>query len=214
MARALVLDFGGVVTRTLHETHEQTEKALGLEPGTLTWRGPFAPESDPLWNAMQNEEISEREYYAQRTREVSDLIDAGWTKMSQFIRAARGDDPAAIIRPEAIDAIATAKSQGHLLAILSNELDLFYGQDFRRKLPFLKNFKLIVDATYTHVLKPDARAYLDCCEQLGLAPGECVFVDDQKKNIAGAVAVGMQTVLFDVTHPGESYQRALALLNP
>lgn len=214
VARALVLDFGGVITRTLHETHEQTEKALGLESGTLTWLGPFAPETDSLWQAMQNEEISERDYYAQRTREVSDLINAGWTEMSQFIRAARGTDPAAIIRPEALDAIATARSQGHELAILSNELDLFYGQDFRHKLPFLEDFSLIVDATYTHILKPDARAYLDCCEQLGLAPGDCVFVDDQKKNIAGAVAVGMQTVHFDVTHPGGSYQQALALLNP
>ncbi len=213
VARALVLDFGGVVTRTLHETHEQTEKALGLASGTLTWLGPFAPETDSLWQAMQDEEISEREYYAQRTREVSDLIGAGWTEMSQFVRAARGADPAAIIRPEALDAIAAAKSQGHKLAILSNELDLFYGQDFRDKLPFLKDFNLIVDATYTHVLKPDARAYLDCCAALGLAPGDCVFVDDQKKNVAGAVATGMQAVHFDVIHPGESYQQALALLN-
>ena len=163
---------------------------------------------------MQNGEISERDYYAQRTREVSDLINAGWTEMSQFIRAARGAEPAAIIRPEALDAIATAKSQGHKLAILSNELDLFYGQDFRDKLPFLEDFDLIVDATYTHVLKPDARAYLDCCAALGLAPGDCVFVDDQKKNVTGAIAVGMHAVHFDVTHPGGSYQQALALLNP
>ena len=213
MGRALVLDFGGVVTRTLHETHEQTEKALGLDPGTLTWLGPFAPETDSLWRAMQDEEISEREYYAERTREVSDLIDAGWTEMSQFIRAARGADPLDIIRPEALAAIATARSQGHLLAILSNELDLFYGQDFRHKLPFLIDFDVIVDATYTHLLKPDSRAYLDCCEQLKLAPVDCVFVDDQRKNIAGAIAVGMKTVHFDVTHPGGSYRKALALLN-
>ena len=28
--RALILDFGGVVTRTLFETHDMTERALGL----------------------------------------------------------------------------------------------------------------------------------------------------------------------------------------
>ena len=32
--RALILDFGGVITRTLFETHPQTEKALGLSLGT------------------------------------------------------------------------------------------------------------------------------------------------------------------------------------
>jgi putative hydrolase of the HAD superfamily len=36
LGRALILDFGGVVTRTFFETHDHTEKALGLRPGTLT----------------------------------------------------------------------------------------------------------------------------------------------------------------------------------
>jgi putative hydrolase of the HAD superfamily len=30
--QALVLDFGGVVTKTLFETHALTEQALGLKP--------------------------------------------------------------------------------------------------------------------------------------------------------------------------------------
>ena len=47
--RALVLDFGGVVTRTLFETHRETERVLGLASGTLRWAGPFDPGSDPLW---------------------------------------------------------------------------------------------------------------------------------------------------------------------
>ena len=212
-SRALVLDFGGVITRTIHETHTQTENALGIPAGTLTWRGPFDPDTDPLWVTMQNGEISERDYYAHRTSEISELIGAGWTDMSQFIRAARGADPSAIIRPEALDAIATAKTQGHRLAILSNEMDLFYGEDFRRNLDFLDNFDVIVDASYSDILKPDARAYLDCCEQLDLGPDDCVFVDDQQKNIAGADAVGMRTLHFDVTQPGASYEQALALLN-
>ena len=46
--RALILDFGGVISRTLFETHDLTEAALGLPSGTLTWRGPFDPATDPL----------------------------------------------------------------------------------------------------------------------------------------------------------------------
>jgi len=37
--QALVLDFGSVITRTLFETHTQSEEALGLPRGTLTLRG-------------------------------------------------------------------------------------------------------------------------------------------------------------------------------
>ena len=43
MTKALVLDFGGVISRTLFETHAMTEAALGLPAGTLTWRGCASP---------------------------------------------------------------------------------------------------------------------------------------------------------------------------
>ena len=67
--QGLILDFGGVVTRTLFETHDLSEAALGLAPGTLTWRGPFDPDNDPLWQDMQADRISERDYWMRRTRE-------------------------------------------------------------------------------------------------------------------------------------------------
>ena len=124
----------------------------------------------------------------------------------------RGADPAAVIRPEALDAIGRAKAEGHRLAILSNELDLFYGKDFRDKLPFLSDVDLIVDATYTGILKPDPRAFAFITEGLNMPASDCVFVDDQKKNLKGAETVGMPFVHFDVTRPAESYAKALGLL--
>jgi putative hydrolase of the HAD superfamily len=210
--RALILDFGGVITRTLFETHAMTEAALGLTPGTLTWQGPFAPEADTLWQEMQAGQITERGYWAERTREVAALIGADWQEMSDFVRAARGADPEAVIRPEAREAIASAKAEGHALAILSNELDLFYGADFREKLPFLADFDVIVDATYTGILKPDPRAYAECLDQLQLPAEACVFVDDQPRNVAGAEAIGLHAIRFDVTDPGASYAAARAAL--
>lgn len=209
-ARALVLDFGGVITRTLFETHALTERALGLAAGTLTWRGPFDPGGDPLWCAMQKGDISERDYWATRTREVAALIGANWREMKDFVIATRGSDPLAVIRPQALAALDRAKAAGVKLAILSNELDLFYGKDFREKLPFLKDFAAIVDATHTEILKPDPRAYTLVTAALALDPGDCVFVDDQKRNIDGAARAGMIPVHFDVRHPGVSFDAALA----
>lgn len=207
--RALVLDFGGVVTRTLFETHELTEKALGLKPGTLTWQGPFDVASDPLWRSMQADEISERDYWKTRTREVGQLVGEDWDAMETFVRRARGADPEAVVRPEADRAIRTAHAVGVKLAVLSNELDLFYGADFRGRLPLLSLFETIVDATYTKILKPDLRAYQSVADALGLPTGACVFVDDQKRNIDGAIAAGMLPIHFDVASPARSYAEAL-----
>ncbi len=212
MTRALILDFGGVVTRTLFETHAQSEAALGLPPGSLTWTGPFDPQRDPLWQSMQAGAISERDYWARRTAEVGRLIGQDWTQMSDFVRAARGPNPDAVIRPEFRTTIARVRAAGIRLAILSNELDLFYGADFRDKLAFLADFDVITDATYTGILKPDPRAYRTCLDQLGLPADACVFVDDQRRNVDGARALGLPAIHFNVADPATSYNQALHLL--
>ena len=210
--KALVLDFGGVVTRTMFETHDITERALGLAPGSITWRGPFDTATDPLWRSMQAREITERDYWMTRTREVGQLLGEDWTDMKSFVQRARGADAELVLRPEARDAILKVKQAGLKLAILSNELDLFYGVEFRKRFPLIELFDAIVDATYTKILKPDPRAYEQVLAELGLDRRNCVFVDDQKKNIEGAEAVGLPYVHFDVTRPAESYARALEML--
>lgn len=211
-AAALVLDFGGVISRMLFETHALSEKALGLAPGSLRWKGPFDPASDPLWQDMQAERLSERDYWLLRTREVGALLGENWDRMETFVRRARGADVEAVIRPEAVAAIERARAAGKRVAILSNELDLFYGADFRDRLPLLRHAELIVDATYTGILKPDPRAYAMVTEGLDLPARQCVFVDDQQRNADGARRAGMQVVHFDVLRPAESFAQALRLL--
>lgn len=210
--RALVLDFGGVITRTLFETQPENERALGLPPGTLAWRGPFDPAADALWRSMQAGEITEREYYLERARETGLRVGEIWTSLPRFLRRVRGADPMAAIRPEALAAIGSAKRAGAKLAVLSNELDLFYGDELRAGLAFLRDFDLIVDATYTGILKPDPRAYRLVTEGLALAPAHCVYVDDQMRNVLGAVASGFDAVHFDVTRPAEGFRMALERL--
>lgn len=210
--RALVLDFGGVITRTLFETHDITEAELGLAPGTLRWRGPFDPDGDPLWRDMQDGLLSERDYWLTRAREVGRLVGEDWDRMETLVTRARGADPASAIRPEAVAAIEAAKAAGCRLAILSNELDLFYGRELRQRVAVLRQFDCIVDATYTGILKPDPRAYALCLERLGLPASACVFVDDQPNNVAGATNAGMQGIQFDIRQPARSYRRALAML--
>lgn len=214
MKRALILDFGGVITRTLFETHDQTERALGLAPGTLSWRGPFDPAGDALWRAMQAGRITERDYWLERSREVGRLLGEDWDRMETLVRRARGADPEAMLRPQTIALMHEASQAGCRLALLSNELDLFYGADLRERLAILREVETIVDATHTGILKPDPRAYSMCLDALGLPASACVFVDDQARNVVGARAVGLAAVAFDVTQPQAScdaVRRALGL---
>jgi len=206
--RALVLDFGGVISRTLFETHDQTETALGLPAGTLQWRGPFAPDTDAAWRDMQAGRISERDYWLLRTREVGRLLGEDWDQMQTLVQRARGAEPDRVARPETLALMRDARAAGQRLAILSNELDLFYGADLRERMRALREVEVIVDATYTGILKPNPRAYALCVQQLGVAPADCVFVDDQQRNVEGAAAVGMTALWFDVTKPRASCDTA------
>jgi putative hydrolase of the HAD superfamily len=209
---ALVLDFGGVISRTLFETHDQTEAALGLPPGSLQWRGPFEPERDVLWRDMQAGRLSERDYWLRRTREVGRLLGEDWSEMQTLVQRARGADPDRVARPETVALMRDAHTAGLRLAILSNELDLFYGAALRQRMRALRDVEVIVDATYTGILKPDPRAYALCTQQLALAPGECLFVDDQPRNVEGARDFGMVALGFDVTRPAASCDAARRLL--
>ena len=140
------------------------------------------------------------------------MVGEDWTDMQTFVRRARGAEPELVLRPEAHEAILQVKAAGLKLAILSNELDLFYGAEFRRRFPLIDRFDVIVDATHTGILKPDPRAYEQVLAELGIAREACVFVDDQLKNIEGARAVRLPHVHFDVTRPSQGYAQALAML--
>ncbi|MFZ0386251.1 MAG: HAD family phosphatase [Solirubrobacteraceae bacterium] len=52
---------------------------------------------------------------------------------------------------------------------------------------------------YSHEVrcrKPDPRIYEIACERLAVAPGRAVFLDDVQANVDGALAVGIEAVLF------------------
>lgn len=205
--KGLLLDFGGVISVTLFERHALSEETLGLPAGALTWRGPFAPEGDRLWADMIADKITEREYWARRAAEVGRCLGEDWDMLT-LIRRTRGDDANRHVRPEAARVVRLAKAAGKRVGILSNELELFYGRDTMDRLDILKEIDSLVDATHTHILKPDPEAYALGCEALGLAPGEVVFVDDQPRNVDGARRAGLDAIQFDVTRPHASFAEA------
>lgn len=196
--KVLLLDFGSVISVSVFERHLETEQTLGLPPGTLTWLGPIDPSTDSLWQSMQRDDISERDYWAIRAREVGAAIGEGdWTVRAMLTRT-RQTDPDAVVRPGMVKLIRRARANGILVGILSNELELFYGPEFLSQMSVLKDMAAIVDATHTGILKPDRRAYEMALAALKASADEVLFVDDQMRNIVGAVKAGLQVQYFDL----------------
>jgi putative hydrolase of the HAD superfamily len=199
---ALLLDFGCVISRSMFENMGMVERGLGLAPGTLSWRGPLDPSTDPLWRHMQADRITERQYWAMRSAEVAELIGETWDTYDLQERASTICG-LAWFRSEIVDLLDDARAAGIRTGILTNELALFHTQEWLDTVPALKRIDAIVDATFTKILKPDPRAYRMALEALQSRPEQTLFVDDQLRNVRGAEAVGINTVHFDVRQPAE-----------
>jgi len=55
---------------------------------------------------------------------------------------------------------------------------------------------LIVVSAEEGIAKPDPAIFALTCQRLGLEPGECLFVDDDPANVAGAVRAGLRAEVY------------------
>ncbi|MEY1556697.1 HAD-IA family hydrolase [Yoonia sp. R2331] len=210
----LLLDFGAVISKTIFETHDHTENVLGLAPGTLTWLGPIDPSTDPLWRDMIADKITERNYWEQRAAEVGALIgEPDWQPSDLLRRAREGMTADAITRPEALALVRAAKQNGNRVGILSNELALFFGDNWRAELPIFEEMDDVIDASFGGPLKPDPLAYQGAVQAFKTTADDIVFVDDQPRNVTGAQDAGLKAVQFDVSRPKASFGQAARLLD-
>jgi putative hydrolase of the HAD superfamily len=206
---ALVFDFGGPVLRTGFELVPALERRVGLPLGTYRRRGPFDPAGDRAWRRLQAGEITEPNYWRGFAAELADTTrDPG---LRGLMRALYDLPEADLIRPEAQLVLDAAKSAGLRTGVLTNDLALFHDSAWIEGIEFLKAVDAVVDGSVTGVLKPDPGAYQAIAWELDVAMSRMAFVDDQPRNVAGARAVGVTAVLFDVTRPAESF-RELARL--
>jgi 2-haloacid dehalogenase len=65
-----------------------------------------------------------------------------------------------------------------------------------RHYPFLARFEGIVISAHERLLKPDPRIYELLCLRHGLAPEDCLFIDDSHPNVEAARAYGMRAHHF------------------
>lgn len=209
--RALLLDFGAVVSKTPFEVQPLIAKGLGLPKKLLAWRGPLDPATDQLWSIMQEGKISEREYWARRAAEVGRLVNQDWDARAYYV-AVCNLVGAAWFRPEIERLLDDARAANIKTGVLSNELELFHGRTWMDDVPALKKIDVLIDATHTKILKPDPRAYRLALDALHVAPQETLFVDDQRRNVEGAQMLGIEAVHFDIRRPAEMVMELRATL--
>lgn len=204
---ALLLDFGGVVLRSGHDLMGRLPARHPATTPVVERRGDFGSEPDELWERMLREEISERDYWSLRAREVGDMLGRDWDTRD-FMAELYAGPPSGVLHPDALDLVADVRPTGVRLGVLTNDLAAFHGPEWIEQMDILREMDAIVDGSATGVLKPDPRAYRLAAEALGTPCDRILFLDDMPWNVAGARSVGMTAHQVDLTRPVAAFDLA------
>lgn len=200
----LLLDFGGVCLLNPVEMHADLEEKCGLAPGTFAWLGPLDPSTDELWRQMIAGELTEREYWTMRAAEVGRAAGRELS-LRNYMELLYDPPSSGLIRPEATFVVRLARAAGFGVSVLTNDMRSFHGREWEHGIDFFRLVDHIVDCSDTNILKPDPRAFERAEQMTGVSLDRMLFVDDQPGNVEGGLAVGLDSMWFDIANAADAW---------
>jgi putative hydrolase of the HAD superfamily len=194
--RAIVSDFGGVLTAPLMQGFARFQADTGVAPeafGAALASAAQANGRNPLFE-LEIGAISEGEFLATLERELEAGLGRPVALHGFGERYMNAIDP----NPELFAHYRALHSRGVRFALLTNnvrEWEPFW----RTKLPIDEIFEAVVDSAFVGVRKPDPAIYAIVLERLALPAAACAFVDDLAVNVDAARELGFATVHFRET---------------
>ena len=190
--RAVISDFGGVLTTPLFESFAAWQRQSGLSFERLGQAMSGATERNNLHPLYELEKgtITEAEFLAMLEAELDPGTSLSGMRDVYFEHLQPN--------PAMIDLMRELRGRGLRMALLTNNVREWEPQ-WRAKLPEIDEiFEVVVDSAFVGMRKPDREIYELTLERLGdgLSAGDCLFVDDVDVNCEAAAALGMHAVHY------------------
>jgi putative hydrolase of the HAD superfamily len=194
MMRAVISDFGGVLTSPLAAGFLAYQDSSGVSLEDLGKAMALATEehdgAHPLFE-LEKGTISEGEFSERIERHLQRGFDLADLRASYFEHMHPN-------RP-VIDYLRELRERGLRMALLTNNVREWEPM-WRSKLPEIDEiFEVVVDSAFVGMRKPDPAIYELTVERLGdgLRCEDCAFLDDLDVNCEAARALGMAAVRFE-----------------
>jgi putative hydrolase of the HAD superfamily len=179
--RAVLFDFGGVLTTPVWDSFSAFCRSEGLEPDAIKQLFRTDPEALADLRGLETGTLSEPEFEASFGRRLG-LTNPDGLIDSMF----EGMKP----QPAMVEAVREIRGSGMLTALVSNSWSTaHYDRELLAEL-----FDQVVISAEVGLHKPQPEIYRLAAERLGLEPSLCLFVDDLRENCEGAEAVGMTAI--------------------
>jgi putative hydrolase of the HAD superfamily len=195
--RGLLVDFGGVLTTNIWSAFDVFCEAEGLEAGTVLGLFRSDGEALALLRGLEKGEVGDAEF----ERAFAARLGEGIEPEGLIGRLFAGLEPETAM----LDLVRSAREAGVRTGLISNS----WGTGIYDRAP-LEIFDATVISGDVGLHKPQPEIYELGAERIGVAPADCVFVDDLRENVTGAEAVGMTAVLH--RDPAKTVERVRALL--
>jgi putative hydrolase of the HAD superfamily len=190
MIKAIVWDFGGVLTTGPFPAFNRFEREQGL-PTDFIRRINATNPTDNAWARFESGRIDlatfDREF-EQETRAAGHPIPG-----RLILPLIAGD-----IRPRMVDALKRCKQHFRVACLTNNMPTAPAGANGTARAgragSIMPLFDLVIESSKEGIRKPDPAIYRLTCERLGIEAPEAVFLDDLGVNLKPARALGMKTI--------------------
>lgn len=191
--RAVIFDFGGVITSSPFEAFNRLEDARGL-PRDFVRRVNHTNPDTNAWARLERGELTREAFdraFAEEARDLGHELDGGSVL----------DCLAGALRPAMVTALDRIVAAGLRIGCITNNAPSGTGPGMaadaaaaERMADVFARFEHVIQSAKAGVRKPDPRIYLMMCEALGIEPASCVYLDDLGINCKPAAALGMHAI--------------------
>jgi len=206
VTRAVVCDFGGVLTTPLVDSflHYQEESGIPFADvvGAMA-RVTKRTGKNPLYE-LEKGAISEDEFLTSIEQEMGGGVSLRELHQVYFDHLEPNERMIDYVRSLRVD-------RGLRSALLTNNVREWEPK-WRSMLPEIDEiFEVIIDSAFVGMRKPDPAIYHLTVERLGdgMRPSDCIFVDDLELNCDAAREIGMAAVQFRSTEQAIAEVEAL-----
>jgi putative hydrolase of the HAD superfamily len=192
MIKAVLWDFGGVLTTSPFEAFAKFEAARNLPENFVRQINSTNPDSN-AWARFERSEVSLDEFDALFEAESSALGHPVPGK--EIIKLLAGN-----VRPNMVTALKRCAEKFNCTC-LTNNVAAGKGPGMTRDAAMQAEvtavmglFNQVIESSKIGLRKPDPKIYEYACEQMGVTPDQVVYLDDLGINLKPAAAMGMKTI--------------------
>lgn len=190
--RAVLWDFGGVMTESPFEAFAAFERERNLPPHLLRQINSTNPDTN-AWAQFERGELT-----------LAQFSDAFAAEAKLLGHAVRGDEVVQLVygkvRPAMVAALELIRKT-FITACLTNNFKTGIGHGLptsddraEQVIEILGLFDMVIESSLIGARKPESRFYQLALEKLGIAAHEAVYLDDLGINLKPARALGMTTI--------------------